>query len=125
MAAEQLIDARQQYYILATEAPFAERTHVLKRGETFAVFNDLGDIDALARNEEGLYHAGTRFLSRLTLLLAAHRPLLLSSSVRRDNLVMSADLTNPDFYRDGTVVMPRSTLHVSRTRHIWQDVCYE
>ena len=56
MAAEQLIEARQQYYILATEPSVAEHTYVIKRGDTFAVFNDLGDIDAWARTEEGLYH---------------------------------------------------------------------
>jgi len=125
MAAEQLIEARQQYYILATEPSVAEHTYVIKRGDTFAVFNDLGDIDAWARTEEGLYHAGTRFVSRFRLTLASHRPLLLSSTVRRDNVVMSVDLTNPDLYANGQLAMPRSTLHISRTRHVWNDVCYE
>ena len=49
MAAEQLIDAGNQYYILATEVPVAERTLVLKRDDTFGVFNDFGDVDAEAR----------------------------------------------------------------------------
>ncbi len=125
MAAEQLIDAGQQYYIVATEVSVAERTYVLKQGETFAVFNDFGDIDAEARTEEGLYHAGTRFLSRLKLTLASHRPLLLSSTIRRDNVVMTVDLTNPDLYVAGRVALPRGTLHINRTRHIWHEVCYE
>ena len=34
MAAEQLIEARQQYYILATELSVAERTYVIKRGQS-------------------------------------------------------------------------------------------
>jgi glycogen debranching enzyme len=125
MAAEQLIDHGQHYYIVATERPGAVRTHVLKQGETFAVFDDFGDIDIESRAELGLYHAGTRFLSRLKLTLAAHRPLLLSSAVRRDNVVMSVDLTNPDLYAFGEVVLPRGTLHVNRTRHIFNGVCYE
>jgi glycogen debranching enzyme len=125
VAAEQLIDAGQQYYILATEVPVAERTFVLKQDETFGVFNDFGDIDAEARYEEGLYHTGTRFLSRLTLTLASHRPLLLSSTVRRDNVVMAVDLTNPDLYSGGQLVLPRGTLHLNRTKHVWNDVCYE
>jgi glycogen debranching enzyme len=125
MAAEQLIDAGLQYYILATEVPVAERTFVLKQGETFGVFNDFGDVDAEARYEEGLYHDGTRFLSRLALTLASHRPLLLSSTVRRDNVVMGVDLTNPDLYIAGHLVLPRGTLHINRTKHIWCDVCYE
>jgi len=125
MAAEQLIDAGQQYYILATEVPVAERTLVLKQDETFAVFNDFGDIDAEARYEEGLYHGGTRFLSRLTLTLASHRLLLLSSTVRRDNVLMAVDLTNPDLYAGGQLVLPRGTLHINRSKFIWRDVCYE
>jgi glycogen debranching enzyme len=124
MAAEQLIDHGQQYYIVAPERPAAVRTHVLKHGETFAVFDDFGDIEA-ERTELGLYHAGTRFLSRFALTLAAHRPLLLSSTVRRDNVVMSVDLTNPDLYTFGEVALPRGTLHINRTRHILKGVCYE
>ena len=125
MAAEQLIDHGQQYYIVATERPAAVRTHVLKHGETFAVFDDFGDIDVEGRTELGLYHAGTRFLSQLKLTLATHRPLLLSSTVRRDNVVMSVDLTNPDLYTFGEVALPRGTLHINRTRHICNGVCYD
>src|SRR5262245_61961965 len=125
MAAEQLIDAGQQYYILATEVPVAERTLVLKQDDTFAVFNDFGDIDAEARYEEGLYHAGTRYLSRLTPSLASHRLLLLSSTVRRDNVMMAVDLTNPDLYINGSLVLPRGTLHINRSKVIWHEVCYE
>jgi glycogen debranching enzyme len=125
VAAEQLINAGQQYYILATDVPVAERTFVLKQDETLGVFNDFGDIDADALREEGLYHTGTRFLSRLTLTLASHRPLLLNSTVRRDNVLMAVDLTNPDLYAGGQVVLPRGTLHINRTKHIWKNVCYE
>lgn len=125
MAAEQLIDAGQQYYILATEVPVAERTLVLKQDDTFGVFNDFGDIDAEARYEEGLYHGGTRFLSRLTLTLASHRLLLLSSTVRRDNVMIGVDLTNPDLYVAGQLVLPRGTLHINRSKFIWEKVCYE
>ena len=125
MAAEQLIDAGQHYYILATEVPVAERTLVLKQDETFGVFNDFGDVDAEARYEEGVYHAGTRFLSRLTLTMSSHRLLLLSSTVRRDNVLMTVDLTNPDLYVGGNLLLPRGTLHISRSKFIWHDVCYE
>ncbi|MGH8259097.1 MAG: amylo-alpha-1,6-glucosidase, partial [Steroidobacteraceae bacterium] len=98
---------------------------VLKDDATFGVFNDFGDIDAGARQEEGLYHEGTRFLSQLVLKLAGGRPHLLSSAVRRDNLLMSADLTNPDLYRGGRVVLPRGSLHIYRSKLIWKGTCYE
>jgi len=125
MVIQALTDAEQRYYILATDVPVAERTLILKQGETFGVFNEFGDIDAGARREEGLYNAGTRYLSGLSLSLASHRPLLLSSTVRRDNLLMVADLTNPDLYVAGQLAFPRGTLHINRTKVLWLDVCYE
>ena len=124
MVAEGLSEAAQKYYILAPEIPVPERTFVLKQDETCGLFNLFGDIDATARPEEGLYHEGTRYLSKLSLSLAGGRPLLLSSAARRDNLLLSADLTNPDLYCDGQVVLPRGSLHIYRTALLWQGVCY-
>jgi len=115
----------ERYYIPAPEVTVPERVRVLKHDETCGLFNDFGDIDAHARYEEGLYHRGTRFLSRLTLKLMGARPLLLSSAVHRDNLLMSADLTNPDLYVNGQVVVPRGSLHVYRSKLIRSDICHE
>ncbi len=125
MPAEGVSEDVQRYYILAPEVPIPEHTLVLKDDATLGLFNDFGDIDAGARPEEGLYHDGTRFLSQLTLKLAGGRPHLLSSAVRRDNLLMSADLTNPDLYWNGRVVLPRGSLHIYRSKLIWKSTCYE
>ncbi|HKZ74424.1 MAG TPA: amylo-alpha-1,6-glucosidase [Steroidobacteraceae bacterium] len=125
MPVESLSDAPSRYYILAPEVLVPERTLVLKQDESFGVLNEFGDIDAAARHEEGLYCEGTRFLSRFALSLVGSRPLLLSSAVRRDNLLLSVDLTNPDIYLDGEVILPRGTLHIYRAKLIWEDVCYE
>ncbi len=114
-----------RYYILAPEVPVPERTRVLKHDTTFALVNDFGDVDADARHEEGLYHDGTRYLSRYVLGIPGGHPLLLSSAVRRDNLLMSADLTNPDVYLQGRIVLPHGTLHIFRQKVIWQGACYE
>ncbi len=124
-AAEGASEDVQRYYIVAPEVPVPERTLVLKDDATFGLFNDFGDIDARARPEEGLYHDGTRFLSQLILKLAGGRPHLLSSAVRRDNLLISADLTNPDLYLNGRVVLPRGSLHIYRSKLIWKSACYE
>jgi len=118
-------DPAQRYYILAPEVSVPEHTLVLKQDETLGIFNEFGDIDAAARHEEGLFFEGTRFVSQLRLRLFDGRPLLLSSTVRRDNVLMSADLTNPDLYADGREVLPRSSLHIFRTKLIWQGVCHE
>jgi glycogen debranching enzyme len=125
VSAESVNTAATEFYILAPEVPVPERTFVLKQDETFGIFNDFGDIAAGARHEEGLYHQGTRFLSRLALKLAGGRPLLLSSAVRRDNLLMGVDLTNPDAYLGGDVMLPRGSLHIYRSKLIWGAVCYE
>ena len=74
MSSAGLSDSAQRYYIVAPEIPRPERTLVLKHGETFGLFNEFGDIDTRARQDEGLYHQGTRFLSSLTLSLAGGRP---------------------------------------------------
>ena len=74
--------------------------------------------------EEGIYHDGTRFLSRLRLLVNDRRPLLLSSTVREDNLLLTVDLTNPDHRVDGELLLPRDTVHVFRSSFLYEGVCY-
>jgi glycogen debranching enzyme len=125
MSSAGLSESPQQYYIVAPEIPRPERTLVLKHNETLALFNEFGDIDTQARQDEGLYHDGTRYLSALALSLAGGRPLLLSAAARRDNLLISADLTNPDIYVNGHVKVPRGSLHIFRIKLLWQGVCYE
>jgi glycogen debranching enzyme len=125
MSAEGLTESAQAYYIVTPEIPVPERTLVLKQDETFGVFNESGDIDTRARQDEGLYHEGTRFLSTLAFRIAGGKPLLLSAGARRDNLLLAADLTNPDLYMGGQVSVPRGTIHVFRTKLIWRGVCYE
>ena len=112
------------YYIQATAAPSPERALVLKQGDTFGVFDEYGDIEALERSEEGIYHRGTRFLSCLKLGLLESRPLLLSSTVRRDNVLLGVDLTNPDIFCDGTLLLPRGTLHIYRSQFLWEGALY-
>jgi glycogen debranching enzyme len=125
MRTQEVIRPQEHYYILATESAPPELSLVLKGGDTFAVLNRFGDIDSANRHEEGIYHAGTRFASGLRLLLVSGRPLLLSSTVREDNVVLVADLTNPDVYFDGKVVLPRGTLHIMRRKFIWENTYYE
>jgi glycogen debranching enzyme len=82
-------------------------------------------MDSTTRHEEGLYHGGTRFLSQLRLCLANGRPLLLSSTVRQDNVLLSADLTNPDIYFQGQLALPRGVLHLRRSTFIRNRAYYE
>src|SRR5262245_5941668 len=113
-------------FYIRTPASFArERDLVLKQGDTFAVFDQFGDIRPIGLAEEGLYHEGTRFLSRLSLRFGRQRPLLLSSSVSDDNAWFTVDLTNVDVFENGVLVIPRGTLHLSRVLVLWDGILHE
>ena len=115
----------QQYYIAAGSSPTEERTRVLKYGSTFAVFNRYGDIEPLGLGEHGIFFRGTRHLSELVLSVWNSRPLLLSSTVKSDNFVFTADLANVDITEGQHIAIPRGTVHIVRSRFLWQAVAYE
>ncbi|MCA1651941.1 MAG: hypothetical protein LC753_17295 [Acidobacteria bacterium] len=115
----------EQFAIITEAERSASPPRVLKHGDTFGVFDLRGDIVAMESGEQGLYHAGTRFLSRFELLLGRCRPLLLSSTISEDNTILAVDLTNPDVVRDNRVVVPRGALHVFRARLLWDGHCLE
>ena len=75
---DELVKLQDSFYILATSTRADDRTRVLKHDETFAVFDRFGDVQPIGLGEQGLYHDGTRFLSRLEVRLGGRRPLLLS-----------------------------------------------
>src|SRR5215469_2243766 len=91
----------------------------------FAVFDRFGDIRTSGLGEHGIYFRGTRYLSRLNLFFGSTQPLFLSSGVRADNALFSADLTNVDLISDDTVVLGRGTIHVVRSRLLKDGTCYE
>jgi glycogen debranching enzyme len=123
--AREVIRIRNEFYIRSSSPRVDVRPRVLKQGDTFAVFDRFGDIEAFGTGELGLYYQDTRFLSRLTLRLGKDRPLLLSSTVRDDNAVMAVDATNPDAWRDSEIVIPRGTVHFFRSKILWQRTCHE
>lgn len=119
-------DAKPAQFYIATKTPPAdERNRVLKYGQMFAVFDRLGDIELVGRGEDGIFFDGTRFLSHLALYIGNQRPLLLSSTVREDNSLFTADLTNVDIARGDHVLIPRGTVHVTRSKTLWRGACYE
>jgi glycogen debranching enzyme len=117
-------EAQDQYDVLADAALADELDQVLKHGDSFAVFDRFGDIRPVGLGEEGIYHLGTRHLSGFNLRVDGKRPLLLGSTAKRESIRLAVDLTNPD------LDMPKgriahSTLHLSRTKVLWDGVCYE
>jgi glycogen debranching enzyme len=116
---------KNRFYIVATSPLADEATRVLKHGDTFAVFDHYGDITTGGLGEQGVYHEGTRFLSSCLLRLGELRPLFLSSTVKEDNDLLAADLTNPDISDGEKIIVPRGVLHFSRVKILWDGVCYE
>ena len=119
------IGIAQQYYIAAGSSPTDDRARVLKYGNCFAVFNRYGDIEPLGLGEHGVFFRGTRHVSELVLAVWDTRPLLLSSTVKSDNFVFTADLANVDVTDGQQIVVPRGTVHIVRSRFIWHDVIHE
>jgi glycogen debranching enzyme len=121
---DDVIRLTDQYYIAATSGA-TEQARVLKHGESFAVFDRHGDIRQTGLCEQGIYHEGTRFLSHLVFSLGNTQPFLLSSTVQRDNLLLTVDLTNPDVSAGDEIVLRRGDLHIFRGKFIWQATCFE
>jgi len=112
------------FYIPAT-GPATRPRRTLKFGDTFVVVDSHGEIGASAGGTDGLFHADTRFISRLELLLNGTQPLLLGCNVRDDNTSLTVDLTNPDVYLDHHLVLPKDTIHIVRTVFLWRDTAYQ
>jgi glycogen debranching enzyme len=112
------------YHILASAEVLDDRTLVLKHGDTFAVFDHRGDVKPGGLGEEGLYHEGTRYLSRLVLELNGGKPFFLGATVRDENDQLVVALTNPDIARGTEVVHPLGSLHIRSRTFLWRKACY-
>jgi glycogen debranching enzyme len=113
------------FYILSTSSRVDDRTVVLKQGDAFAIFDRSGDVEEIGTGVLGLYHHDTRFLSKLVLRIAAQRPLLLSSTIKEDNAVLAVDMMNPDIKHGDDIVIPRGSVHVFRSKVLWNSACHE
>jgi glycogen debranching enzyme len=108
--------APDAYYIVA-ESGLDPETRALKDGETFGVFDVFGDIGNGAG--QGLYHDGTRHLSRCQLRLTGHRPFLLGSATGAGGHVLTVHLTNPDLPGDHELLWPKAVMHIRRSSFLW------
>ncbi len=120
-----IIQVADEYYVRATSALADDRTRVLKYGDTFAVFNRYGNIEAFGPSQFGLFHAESRHLSRFTLRLNQQQPLLLSSTIREDNAFLAVDLTNADSALNSDESLSRGTVHTFRLQFLRKASCYE
>jgi glycogen debranching enzyme len=120
-----VIEIENQYYVRAKSSLADTRTNVLMAGDTFAVFDRQGNFRTMASTQQGLFYRESRHLSKWVLRLAQDHFLLLSSSVRADNALLSVDLTNPEMRLGEQSTLRRSVLHVCRSLFVWANSCYE
>jgi len=120
-------DQHNVFEIAATASLHERRPRTLKHNDTFAVFDNSGDVIAAPGNSEGVYHRDTRHLSHFYLTMCrGTRPILLSSSLREDNSALNCDLTNPDLSEDrNRQVLQNDRLHIQRKRFIHDGCVYE
>lgn len=122
---EETIRIAEQWYVAATSSRADDRTRVLKYGPTFAVLDRFGDMHRIGNGEQGLYHHGTRFLSRLELRINGRRPLLLNSSLKLDNSLLTIDMTTPDLSAGDRIIVRKGDVHVFRAMLLAAEGCRE
>ena len=118
------IVSESPFYIPMT-GPASRPRRALKHDDTFIVLDSHGDIGASAGGPDGLFNADTRYLARLELVLDDVQPLLLGSNLRDDNSALTVDLTNPDIYHNGRIVLQKDMLHIVRTIFLWRGTAYQ
>ncbi|HEU6441116.1 MAG TPA: glycogen debranching N-terminal domain-containing protein, partial [Microvirga sp.] len=114
-------------FAVASQSSLQERRpRILKHGDTFGVFDRNGDVLSGESSPDGLFHRDTRYLSHLDLRIEGMRPILLSSTLRDDNAVLTCDLTNPDLYGEaGRLVLEHDLIHIRRSKFLWNSTCFE
>src|SRR5581483_11942953 len=120
-----VIEVGQHFYIRASSSLADDRTRVLLNGDTFAVFDRSGDIQPVGFGQQGIFHKETRHLSRMEMHFCGQRPLLLSSTIREDNVLFAVDLTNPDLVMPSGDSLPRGTLHIYRAKFLTERIAYD
>jgi glycogen debranching enzyme len=110
-------DDSNRFYVAASSDTEPAERFVLKHDDTFAIVDRIGDISPMGRSEQGLYHDGTKFVSMLRLRVQGKRPLLLSSSMTRSNVLLQVELANPDLYEAREMIsVPYGTVHIARSK---------
>ncbi len=88
------------YSIRASIPALIHQRVSIKHGDAFVVADRRGDLPA-GGGETGFYRAGTRHLSALELRVDGKKPVLLSSSLSDDDVLLMSMATNPDAGSDG------------------------
>jgi glycogen debranching enzyme len=121
----ELIRLGDEYYLLASAVAAHRPQLLLNHGNSFAIFDLGGDIPVARGEPYGLFHQGTRFLSRFELRLNGKFPLLLSTTPNVEGSELVTYLSNTDERVNDTVVLLRDTVAVERRKTLMNGVLCE
>jgi glycogen debranching enzyme len=113
----------EPFYIPATE-PATRPRRTMKHGDCFVMLDSYGDVGAAHGGPDGFFYLDTCYLSHFEMLINGVQPLLLGSNLSDDNAVFTVDLTNPDIYYSGRIILQKSLLHVCRTVFLSGDMLF-
>ncbi len=116
--------APEPFSVAATVSLQERRYRTIKNGDTFAVFDHDGDLLSVAGGTDGLYYRDTRHLSRFDLTLNGARPLLLSSTLGSDSVMLTSDVTNGTADQFGEADLDHGVIHVQRSMFLGEASCH-
>ena len=117
-------ESSEIYAVSAASSLQERRFRTLKNGDTFGVFDHGGDMMIEPGSIDGLYYQDTRHLSQLDLTIGGLRPLLLSSTLGSDNLMLTSDLSNASASDLGDSVKDQGLIHVQRSLFLGDGACH-
>ena len=117
-------DTQDSFSITSTASLQERRSRTLKNGDTFAVFDHGGEILSERAGTDGLYHRDTRHLSRFELAIGGARPLLLSSTLGTDNVMLTSDMSNSSESDLGAVALDQGIIHLQRSLFLGDGTCH-
>src|SRR5262245_46421495 len=116
---------KESPFYIVDSGPASRPRRTLKQGDTFIILDSYGEMGVAPGGPDGLFHADTRYLSRLAVTLDGRQLLVLGSTILHDNAGAVTDLTNPDIVVDGRITMPKDTIHLSRFLFLWDEMVHE
>jgi len=125
MPPSERISIGTDYYLLASAITARRPRIVLNHRDTFAIFDDAGDVPVAGVEPYGIFHRGTRFLTRFELRLNDGLPVLLSSAPSEDGCALVTYLANADERSGGEIVLERDTIAVERSKVLCDATLHE
>jgi len=119
---DDLVLLNNKYYISVSSTYADDKTKVLNHEDTFGIFDRWGNVKQIGEEVQGIYHNGMRYISELELRINGVRPLLLSSTVKEENEILSVDLTNPTII---TGMLEKDIIYIGRSKFIRNGACFE